>query len=172
MRGWVKALLVCGALLAAWLGAAGLGAAAPAVASVAGSTSAAAATTDGCSATVSNITRETLDGKATVTFTGQVECNSSATQIYLHTTIYNCGSVQPEAIKLFLAGNCSNKTNSATYTPENSGVTYTISDEAAAVEAYYAPVLSFIVDGTASGPIYGTPVHCTNDSCTNVTYAG
>jgi hypothetical protein len=77
MRGSVKTLLVCGALIAA-----GLGAAAPAAASVAGST------TDGCSATVSNITQETLNGKAVVTFTGQVECNSSATQIYLHTSLF------------------------------------------------------------------------------------
>jgi disulfide bond formation protein DsbB len=79
MRGSIKTLLVCGALIAA-----GLGAAAPAAASVARSTSVAGSTTDGCSATVSNITWETLDGKAVVTFTGQVECNSSATQIYLH----------------------------------------------------------------------------------------
>lgn len=160
MRGSVKTLLVCGALIAA-----GLGAAAPAAASVAGST------IDGCSATVSNITQETLSGKAVVTFTGQVECNSSATQIYLHTSLFNCWSVQPEESKVFLSANCGNKTNAETYTPEESGVTYTISDESAAVNAYYAPVLSFIINGTASGPIYGTPVHCSNGSCTNVTYA-
>jgi hypothetical protein len=160
MRGSVKTLLVCGALIAA-----GLGAAAPAAASVAGST------TDGCSATVSNITQETLNGKAVVTFTGQVECNSSATQIYLHTSLFNCWSVQPEESKVFLSANCGNKTNAETYTPEESGVTYTISDETAAVNAYYAPVLSFIINGTASGPIYGTPAHCSNGSCTNVTYA-
>jgi hypothetical protein len=159
MRGSVKTLLVCGALIAA-----GLGAAAPAAASVAGST------TDGCSATVSNITQETLNGKAVVTFTGQVECNSSATQIYLHTSLFNCWSVQPEESKVFLSANCGNKTNAETYTPEESGVTYTISDETAAVNAYYAPVLSFIINGTASGPIYGTPAHCSNGSCTNVTY--
>jgi hypothetical protein len=159
MRGSVKTLLVCGALIAA-----GLGAAAPAAASVAGST------TDGCSATVSNITQETLNGKAVVTFTGEVECNSSATQIYLHTSLFNCWSVQPEESKVFLSANCGNKTNAETYTPEESGVTYTISDETAAVNAYYAPVLSFIINGTASGPIYGTPAHCSNGSCTNVTY--
>jgi hypothetical protein len=50
-------------------------------------------------------------------------------------------------------------------------VTYTISDETAAADAYYAPVLSFIINGTASGPDYGTPAHCSNGSCTNVTYA-
>jgi hypothetical protein len=160
MRGSIKTLLVCGALIAA-----GLGAAAPAVASVAGST------IDGCNATVSNITHETLNGKAVVTFTGQVECNSSATQIYLHTALYNCGSVQPQESHDFLAANCSNITNAETFTPEQSGVTYTISDERAAVNAYYAPVLSFIIGGTASGPIYGTPVLCSNGSCTNVTYA-
>jgi hypothetical protein len=166
MRGSVKTLLVCGALIAA-----GLGAAAPAAASVAGSTSVTTSTVDGCSVTVSNITQETLGGKAVVTFTGQVECNSSAPQIYIHTVLYNCWSVQPEASKDFLAGNCSNLTNAETYTPEESGVTYTISDERAADDAYYAPVLSFIINGTASGPIYGTPAHCSNGSCTNVTYA-
>jgi hypothetical protein len=135
-------------------------------ASVAGST------TDGCSATVSNITQETLNGKAVVTFTGQVECNSSATEIYIHAALDNCGSVQPEESHVFLAGNCSITTNAETYTPEESGVTYTISDERAAVNAYYAPVLGFIVNGSAaSGSIYGTPVLCSNGSCTNVTYA-
>jgi hypothetical protein len=159
MRGSVKTLLVCGALIAA-----GLGAAAPAAASVAGSTS------DGCSVTVSNITQETLNGKAVVTFTGQVECNSSATQIYLHTSLFNCWSVQPKESKIFLSANCGDITNAETYTPEESGVTYKISDETAAVNAYYAPVLSLIINGTASGPIYGTPAHCSNGSCTNVTY--
>jgi hypothetical protein len=160
MRRSVKTLLMCGALIAG-----GLGAAAPAAASVAGST------TDGCSATVSNITQETIGGKAVVTFTGQVECSSSAPQIYVHTNLYNCWSVQPRASKDFLAANCGAMTNAATYTPEESGVTYTISDETAADDAYYAPVLSFIINGTASGPIYGTPAHCSNGSCTNVTYA-
>jgi hypothetical protein len=176
VRGSVKTLLVCGALIAA-----GLGAAAPAAASVARSTSVAGSTIDGCSATVSNITQETLNGNAVVTFTGQVECNSSATQIYLHTALYYCGSVQPQENKDFLAGNCSSKTNAETFTPETSGVTYTISDERAARNAYYAPVLGFVIGGTtvdgvptggtASGAIYGTPVLCSNGSCTNVTYA-
>jgi hypothetical protein len=166
MRGSVKTLLVCGALIAA-----GLSAAAPAAASVAASTRVAGSTTDGCSATVSNITQETLGGKAVVTFTGQVECNSSATQIYLHTALYNCGSVQPRESHNFLSANCSTLTNAETYTPEESGVTYTISDERAAADVYYAPVLSFIINGTAGGPIYGTPAHCSNGSCTNVTYA-
>jgi hypothetical protein len=131
----------------------------------------AGSTTDGCSAAVSNITVKTLDGKAVVTFTGQVKCNSSATQIYLHTNLFNCWSVQPEQSKNFLSANCGDMTNAETFTPEESGVTYTISDETAAVDAYYAPVLSFIINGTASGPIYGTPAHCSNGSCTNVTYA-
>jgi hypothetical protein len=172
MRGSGKTLLVCGALIAA-----ALGTAAPAVASVArsasvaGSTSVAGSALDGCSATVSNITWQTLNGKAVVTFTGQVECNSSATQIYLHTALYNCGSVQPRESHDFLSANCGNITNSETYTPEESGVTYTISDQSAAADAYYAPVLSFIRNGIASGPIYGAPAHCSNGSCTNVTYA-
>jgi hypothetical protein len=176
MRGWVMTLLACGALLAA-----GLGTAAPATASVARSSSVAESTIDGCSVTVSNITQETLNGKAVVTFTGQVECNSSATQIYLHTALYNCGSVQPRKSHDFLAANCGVKTNAETFTPEKSGVTYTISDAEAAANAYYAPVLGFVIGGTtvggvptggtASGAIYGTPVLCSNGSCTNVTYA-
>lgn len=165
MRGSVRTLLVCGALIAA-----GLGAASPAAASVAGSTSVAASTIDGCNATVSNITQETLNGKAVVTFTGQIECSSSAPQIYLHTALYNCWSVQPRESHNFLAANCSPLTNAETYSPEKSGVTYTISDETAADDAYYAPVLSFIINGTASGPVFGTPVHCTSDTCINVTY--
>jgi hypothetical protein len=176
VRGLVKTLLVCGALIAA-----GLSAAAPAAASVAGSTAVAGSPIDGCSATVSNVTPETLNGKAVVTFTGQVECNSSATQIYLHTALYNCGSVQPRESHDFLAANCGVKTNAETFTPEESGVTYTISDEATATNAYYAPVFGFVIGGktvggvptggTASGAIYGTPVLCSNGSCTNVTYA-
>ena len=167
MRGSIKTLLVCGALIAA-----GLGTAAPAAASVARSTSVAGSTIDGCNATASNITPETINGKAVVTFTGQVECNSSATQIFLHTGLFNCGSVQPRASHPFLLANCSVNTNAETFTPEESGVTYTISDDAAAADAFYAPVLSFIISGAASGPIYGTPAHCSNGSCTNVTYAG
>jgi hypothetical protein len=176
MRGSIKTLLVSGALIAA-----GLGAAAPAAASVAGSSSVAESTIDGCSVTVSNITPETLNGKPVVTFTGQVECNSSATQIYLHTALYNCESVQPQESHDFLAANCRVRTNAETFTPEESGVTYTISDAEAAANAYYAPVLGFVVGGktvggvptggTASGAIYGTPVLCSNGSCTNVTYA-
>jgi hypothetical protein len=177
MRGLVKTLLVCGALIAA-----GLGAAAPAAASVAGSAVVAGSTVDGCSATVSSITLETLNGKAVVTFTGQVDCSSSATQIYLHTALHNCGSVQPQESHDFLAANCGTKTNAETFTPEESGVAYTISDEAAAANAYYAPVLGFVIGGktvggvptggTASGTIYGTPVLCSDGSCMNVTYAG
>jgi hypothetical protein len=135
-------------------------------------TSVAGSTTDGCSATVSNITQETLNGKAVVTFTAQVECDSSSTQIYIHAGLFTCGSVQPEESHLFLAGNCGVTTNAETYTPEESGVTYTISDQTRAINGYYAPVLSFLQNGsTASGPIYGTPVYCSNGSCANVTYA-
>jgi hypothetical protein len=176
VRGSIRTLLVCGALIAA-----GLGAAAPAAASVARATSVAGSTIDGCNATVSNITQETLNGKAVVTFTGQVECNSSATQIYVQTSLYNCGSLRPRASLDFLAANCWSNGNAKTYTPEESGVTYTISGEAAAADAYYAPVLVFVIGGTvgdpilggtASGPIYGTPALCSNGSCTNVTYKG
>jgi hypothetical protein len=141
--------------------------AAPAAASAAGST-----TIDGCSATVSNITEETLNGNAVVTFTGQVKCSSPATQIYIHTGLFNCWNIQPRESHPFLLANCGVTTNAETYTPEESGVTYTISDETAADNAYYAPVLSFNLNGsTVSGPIYGTPVYCSNGSCTNVTYA-
>jgi hypothetical protein len=173
MRGLVKTLLVCGALIAA-----GLGTAAPAAASVTGSTS---VTLDGCTATVSNITQETLNGKAVVTFTGQVECTSPATHIFLNTALYNCGSLRPRESLDFLAANCWPNTNAETFTPEESGVTYTISDAEAAADAYYAPELAFVIGGTvgdpllggtASGPIYGTPVLCSNGSCTNVTYKG
>jgi hypothetical protein len=176
MRGSIKTLLVCGALIAA-----GLGTAAPAAASVARSTSLAGSTIDGCNATVSNITPETLNGKAVLTFTGQVECNSPATQIFLHTGMFKCGSVQPRESHPFLLANCSANTNAETFTPEESGVTYTISGEGAAADGYHAPVLSFVIGGTtvggvvtggtASGPIYGTPVLCSNGSCTSVTYA-
>ena len=176
MRGSIKTLLVCGALIAA-----GLGTAAPAAASVARPASV-AVSIDGCSATVSNITPETLNGNAVVAFTGQVECNSSATQIFLHTGMFNCGSVQPRASDPFLHANCSANSNNETFTPEESGVTYTISGEGVAADGYHAPVLSFVIGGTtvsgaviggtASGPIFGTPVLCSNGSCTNVTYAG
>jgi hypothetical protein len=176
MRGSIKTLLVCGALIAA-----GLGTAAPAAASVARPASVAGSTIDGCTATVSNITPETLNGKAVVTFTGQVKCNSSATQIYLHTNLFNCWNVQPRESKIFLLTNCANKTNAETFIPEESGVTYTISEEMPAADAYYASILSFVIGGTtvdgvptggtASGPIFGTPVLCSNGSCTNVTYA-
>jgi hypothetical protein len=176
VRGSIKALLVCGALLAA-----GLGAAAPAAASVARASSVAASTIDGCSVTVSNITPETLNGKAVVTVTAQVDCSSSTTQIYLHTAMYNCGSVQPQASHDFLAANCRVKTNAETFTPEESGVTYTITDSETAANAYYAAVFGFVIGGqtvdgvptggTASGAIYATPVLCTDGSCTNVTYA-
>jgi hypothetical protein len=174
MRGRVKTLLACGALLAA-----GLGAASPAAASVARSTGVAGATIDGCTATVSNITQETLNGKAVVTFTGQVECSSPATHIYLQTALYNCGSLQPRESHDFLAANCDVNTNAETFTPEESGVTYTITGEKAAGDGYVAPVLVFVLNGTvgdpllggtASGPIYGTPVLCSSSSCTNVTY--
>jgi hypothetical protein len=179
MRGWVKTLLMCGALLAAGLAAAGLGAAAPAAASVVGSTGVVVTTIDGCTVTVSNVTPETLNGKAVVTFTGQVECSSSATRIYLQAVLDNCGSLRPLDTNNFLAANCNNRTIEETLTPEESGVTYTISDQAAAANAYYAPVMVFSLNGAAGDPklgatgggeVYGTPVLCSNGSCTNVTY--
>jgi hypothetical protein len=91
-----------------------------------------------CSATVGNITQETLNGEAVVTFTGQIECNSSAMQIYIHAALFNCRSMQPEESHVFLAADCGNTTNAETYTPEKSGVTYAISDETGAANAYYA----------------------------------
>jgi hypothetical protein len=133
--------------------------------------SVAAATTASCSATVGHIASGTLNGKAVVTFTGQVSCNSNAAQIYVHTNIFACGSVQPKESHKFLLANCGNKTNAETYAPEKAGVTYTISDETAAADGYFAPVLSFNINGIASGPVFGTPVLCSNGSCTNVTYA-
>jgi hypothetical protein len=171
MRGSIKTLLACGALIVAGLAPPLLGAAAPAAASVEASASGAGPATDGCSVTVSNITQETLNGHAVVTFTGQAECSSSAAQIYLHTSLYNCWSIQPRESKPFLLADCGYLTNSETITPEVSGVTYTISGTTAAGNGYYAPVFSFVIDGAASGPIYGTPVLCSNGHCANVTYA-
>jgi hypothetical protein len=161
----VKALLVCGALLAA-----GLGAAAPAAAS--------AATSDSCTVTISDIHGGTVNGQATVSFTGQVECNYSAASIELHTALYWCGSQQPEARKNWLAGNCGNHTSMQTFTPEEAGVTYTISSATDTVTetGYYASELNYVIGGSSHGPNYGTPAHCAESggsaACTNVEFAG
>jgi hypothetical protein len=161
MFGPVKALLVCGALIAA-----GLGAAAPAAAS-------AASASDTCTLTISNIT---AIGQS-VTFTGQVGCNYSTTSIELHAVLYFCGGQQPEASKSWLSANCSAHTNMQTYTPEEAGVTYTLSDTETARTGYYASELNYLIPagGTNHGPNYGTPAHCTGGSgatCTNVEFAG
>src|SRR5579875_331000 len=132
----------------------------------------AASTIDGYSTTTSDITWQTVNGKAVVTFTGQIECHASAPQLFLHTSLFNCGSQQPEESKVWLSANCGDITNSETFTPEQGGMTYTITDQSAAGTAYYAPLLNFTRNGTASGPIYGTPAHCSSGSCTNVMYAG
>lgn len=162
MLGSVKALLVCGALIAA-----GLGAAAPAAASV-------ASASDTCTPAISDIT---AIGQS-VTFTGQVGCNYSTTSIELHAVLYFCGSQQPEASKIWLAGNCSAHTNMQTYTPEEAGMTYTLSDTGNARTGYYASELNYLIPagGTNHGPNYGTPAHCSVGSgsaatCTNVEFA-
>jgi hypothetical protein len=163
----VKALLVCGALLAA-----GLGAATPAPAS--------AAASDSCTVTISDIHGGTVNGQATVTFTGQAECNDSTTSIELHTVLYWCGSQQPEASKIWLAGNCGNHTSMQTFTPEESGVTYTISaaTDTANGTGYYASELNYFIPAGSSnhGPNYGTPAHCVESggtaTCTNADFAG
>jgi hypothetical protein len=168
MLGSVKALLVCGALIAA-----GLGAAAPAA-------SAAVSASDTCTPTVNNIHWGTINGQATVTFVGQVECNYSTTSIELHTVLYFCGSQQPEVSKILLTANCQADTNMQTYTPEESGVTYTLSSPAATETAtrtgYYASLLNFLIGGSSSGPNYGTPAYCSGGSggrtCTNIGFAG
>jgi hypothetical protein len=162
----VKALLVCGALLAA-----GLGAAAPAAAS--------AAASESCTVTISDIHGGTVNGQATVSFTGQVGCNYSTTSIELHTAVYSCGSQQPDASKNYLAGNCGNHTSMETFTPEQSGVTYTISSftDTATGSGYYVSELNYFIPagGSNHGPNYGTPAYCTLSggaaTCTNVEFA-
>jgi hypothetical protein len=173
MRGSIKALLVCGALIAA-----GLAAAAPAAASSAASSAAgpAASASDSCTHVVENIHWGTINGQASVTFAGQVECNFSAPTILLHTSLFFCGSQQPENNKGWLLADCQNMTNNQTYAPEESGVTYTLSSpastEVATKAGYYAAILSFTTDNTSSGPLFGTPAHCSSGSkantCTNV----
>ncbi|GIH15467.1 hypothetical protein [Rugosimonospora africana] len=168
MRRSIAAFAAFGAVVA------GVGVATPASASATGSTSVAGFTADGCSAIMSGITRETVDGKAVVTFTGQVSCSSPATQIRLQTTIFNCWNLQPKAKRPWLLANCGYLSSAETFTPVQPGVTYTISSAlSAAVDAYYAPQMSFNINGTtASGPDFGTPVLCSNGSCTNTTYVG
>lgn len=160
----VKALLVCGALLAG-----GLGAAAPAAAS----TGVSAGHT--CTPTVGSIHWGTINGQASVTFTGQVECSYSTTSIELHTVLYYCGSQQPENNKTWLAANCQPDTNMQTFTSEEAGVTYTLSSpapsETATRTGYYAAVLNFFIDNGNSGPFFGAPAFCSSGSggraCTN-----
>jgi hypothetical protein len=170
MRGSVRTLLVCGALIAAGLGAPGLGAATPAA-------SAAVSAGHSCTPTVNDIHWGTVNGQASVTFIGQVECNSTAESIFLHTVLYFCGNQQPEDNKIWLAANCQPDTNSRTVTPEESGVTYTLSSpaptETATRTGYYASVLSFIIgNGSSSGPFFGIPVQCSSgpegNTCTDV----
>ena len=170
MLGSVKVLLACGALIAA-----GLGAAAPAAAS------AAVPATDSCTVTVNDIQGGTVNGQASVTFMGQVECNYSTTSIELHTVLYFCGSQQPEANKTWLTANCQLDTNMQTYTPEESGVTYTLSSpaptETATRTGYYASELNYLIGDSNHGPNYGAPAYCSGGSgatatCTKVKFAG
>jgi hypothetical protein len=171
MFGSVRALLVCGALLAA-----GLAAAAPAANAAA--TAASAAASDSCTVTISNIHGGTASGKAAVTFTGQVECNYSAASIELHTELYSCGSQQPKANRIWLIGNCGDHTSMETFTPEQSGVSYTISaaTDTGTGTGYYASELNYLIGGTNHGPNFGTPAHCAESggtaSCSNVEFAG
>jgi len=169
MRGSVRTLLVCGALIAPGLGAPGLGAAAPAAASAAVSAG------HSCTPTVNDIHWGTVNGHASVTFTGQVECNSTTESIFLHTVLYFCGSQKPENNKTWLIANCQADTNSQTVTPEESGVTYTLASpaptETATRTGYYASLLNFVVGNTNSGPFFGVPAHCSSgpegNTCTN-----
>jgi hypothetical protein len=169
MRGSVKTLLVCGALLSAGLGAPVLGAAAPAA-------SAAVSASPSCTPTPNDIHWGTVNGQASVTFTGQVECNYSAPSIFLHTSLFFCGSQQPKDNKNWLLADCQDMTNNQTFTPEESGVTYMISSpsptEAASQAGYYGSIMNFSIDNTASGPVFGTPAHCSSGTegktCTNV----
>ena len=165
MRGSVKALLVGGALIAA-----GLGAAAPAAAHAAGPAQ------DSCTTAVSNIHWGTVNGQASVTFAGQVACNYSTTSIELHTVLYFCGSQQPENSKNWLAANCQPDTNSQTFAPEESGMTYALSapasTETATRPGYYASKLNFFIGNSNDGPFFGAPAHCSSgpdgNTCSNV----
>jgi hypothetical protein len=169
MRGSIKALLVCGALIAG-----GMGAAAPAAASTAAGPAVSAS--GSCTPAVGNIHWGTVNGQASVTFAGQVECNFSAQSIYLHTSLFFCGAQRPKDNKNWLVADCQNMTNNQTFTPEESGVTYMLSSpsptEIATQAGYYASILSFIIDNTGSGPFFGTPAHCSSgpegSTCTNV----
>jgi hypothetical protein len=165
MRGSMKALLVCGALVTAAFGAAGL-------ASAALAPSAAVAQSASCIPTVSNIDWGRIDGRATIMFTAQVECNYGAPSIYLHTVIYNCGGQRPEDNRKFLLANCAYGTNDQTFTPVEGGVTYTLtgpgSTEVFTAPGNYASQFSFIINGSDNGPFFGTPAKCGSSSCTNI----
>lgn len=169
MRGSVKTLLVCGALITAGLGAPVLGAAAPAA-------SAAVSASPSCTPTPNNIHWGTVNGQASVTFAGQVECNSPTPSILLHTSLFFCGTQRPKDNKNWLLADCQDMTNSQTFTPEESGVTYMLSSpsptEIATQTGYYASILNFTIDNTSSGPFFGVPAHCSSgtegNTCTNV----
>lgn len=165
MRRSIAALAVSGALMAT-----GLATAAPA-AGVTGTSSTAGFTANGCTATMSDIGRVTVNGKAVLRFTGKVTCGSAATQILLHTTLFSCDGLRPKATKHWLLADCGYLTSAETFTPVRPGVTYPIaSGDVPAADGYYAPVMNFNVDGAASGPDFGTPVLCANGTCTNTTY--
>ena len=169
MRGSVKTLLLCGALVTAGLGAPVLGAAAPAA-------NAAVSASPSCTPTPNNIRWGTVNGQASVTFAGQVECNFPAPSILLHTSLFFCGAQRPKDNKNWLLADCQDMTNSQTFTPEESGVTYMLSSpsltEIATQAGYYASILNFSIDNTGSGPFFGTPAHCSSglegNTCTNV----
>jgi hypothetical protein len=169
MRGTIKALLVCGTLIAA-----GLGAVAPAAASTAAGPAVSAS--GSCTPVAGNIHWGTVNGQASVTFTGQVECNSTAPSIFLHASLFFCGNQRPKDNKNWLLADCQDMTNDQTFTPEESGVTYMVSSpaptEVATQAGYYASIANFIIDNTANGPFFGTPAHCSSgpagNTCTNV----
>jgi hypothetical protein len=173
MRGPIKALLVCGALITPAFGVAGV--------TVAPAASAAAATSDSCSPTASDIHWGTVNGRATIMFTGQVECNFSGTSILVHVTLFACGSQQPKEKKGWLLADCGYGTNDQTFTPQEAGVTYSISAPASTEvftgSGYYASLFNFTNNGgtNVGTSVFGTPAHCTSgsagDTCTNTTYA-
>jgi hypothetical protein len=174
MRGPIKALLVCGALITPALGAAGLATAAPAA-------SAAVPASDSCTPTVSDIDWGTINGRATIMFTGQVVCNFSDTSIYVHGVLFACGGQRPEENKDADLADCGYGTNDQTLTPQEAGVTYSItvpaSTEVFTGAGYYAPMFNFTNRGgnNVGTTTFGTPAHCTSGSaghtCTNTTYA-
>jgi hypothetical protein len=190
MRGLIKTLLVCGALIATALATAGPATAGPATAgpatagpATAGPTtavlaSAAAATSDSCSPTVSNIHWGTVAGRATIMFTGQVVCNFSDASIYVHGVLFACGGQRPEENKDADLADCGYGTNDQTLTPQEAGVMYSVtvpaSSEVFTGAGYYAPMFNFTNDGgnNVGTTTFGTPAYCTSGgTCKNTTYA-